>query len=117
MQVIKLDITTNGSGAATITHNLALPALLYAVEWVKGTFDTGVDATISCTGTLGGVKHALLTLTDANADKIYYPRHVEHTAAGANGTALVMPLINGLLEVVIASGGNVKAGSVIFYTA
>lgn len=112
--------TTNASGAATFTDTLSVLGYLYAVETVDGTFDDGVDATLSVVSTESGTALTLLTLTDWNTDAMYYPRHVVH---GETGTALTgtaggdrcMPVLNGTLQVVIAQGGNTKTGGLIVY--
>ncbi len=121
LRSISLIGTTNGSGAATINAAQAVFGTLYAVRWVDGTFDDGVDGTLTVENASGqGLSHTLLTLTDANSDALYYPRHVNH---GETGTALTgtqggdreRPLIDGTLRLVIAQGGNTLTGGAIVY--
>lgn len=117
MRAVKLGFTTNSSGAATVV-GASVAGLLHAVVWEKGTCDNGVDCTCSTVNSAGAA--TLLTLTDANASAIYYPRHVVHSEVGAalTGTAggdRTKPLAVGNLKIVIAQGGDTKTGSVTFY--
>lgn len=117
---IRIDATTASDGTKTATAETVIYGQLFAVDWIDGTFDDGVDATLSVTHVASGTSRTLLTLTDANNDAFYYPRHVVH---GETGTALtgtaggdrVMPLIDGLLSLVIAQGGNAKTGGMIVH--
>lgn len=119
MEVIALMVTTNASGAGTVTagrsvrHDTA--RALSAVEWVDGTFADGVDAVLSTVDTLSGVDKTLLTLTNANNDAWYLPR-----VAACDGTvgALVhyeLPIVNGDLRLVVSSGGSVVTGGAYVY--
>ena len=119
MRIVNLAFTTSTAGAATVTGE-SVQGFLYAVVWNKGTCDNGVDCTLSSVNSAGAA--TLLTLTDANASAIYYPRHLVHSEAGAalTGTAggdRAMPLASGNLKIVIAQGGSAKAGSVTCYIA
>lgn len=124
MQVVQFNITTNGSGAYTSSLTTAPgsdlldgmgPKLLHAVEWVDTDFDAGVDAVLSVTSTLSGIDYTLLTLTDADAEAIYYPRPVEHDAAGAALTTRTLAVVYGTLKLVVASGGNAKTGKCLVF--
>lgn len=117
MRAIKLGFTTDTSGDATVV-GASVNGLLHAVVWAKGTCDNGVDCTCSTVNSAGAA--TLLTLTDANASAIYYPRHLVHSEAGAalTGTAggdRTKPLAAGNLKIVVAQGGSAKTGSVTFY--
>ena len=112
--------TTSTAGAATINDTRATLGKLYAVEWIDGTLSDGVDAVLTCQNTASGVAQTLLTLTDANDDKPYYPRDVVHdltggALTGTSGGDREMPVINGVLRLVIASGGSEKTGGCIVY--
>lgn len=117
---IKLMDTTDASGDATVEAETAIYGQLFAVEWVDGDLSDGVDATLTVQRVSSGVARTLLTLTDANNDAFYYPRHVVH---GETGTALTgtsggdrtMPLIDGILRLVIAQGGDTKTGGMIIH--
>jgi hypothetical protein len=118
MREIRLLGTTSAGGALTVVAESAIVGMLYAVQWIDGTFDDGVDAVISTGGS--DVPRTLLTLTDANDDVLYYPRDVQHglTGAALTGTAggdRCLPLICGLLQVAITSGGNAKTGGCVLY--
>ncbi len=118
---MKLTGTTDGSGDLTVNGEAAIFGLLYAIEWVKGTFDNGVDATFTVQSTPSGVAYTILTLTDANANAIYYPRKGVHSDVGAaltyDGTRAIndLPLLIGKPRMVVAQGGNAKTGSAILY--
>lgn len=119
---LRLYGTTNTSGAATIAsaENAVANGLLYAVEWIDGTFDDGVDAVLSVTKTPSGVDQTLLTLTDANNDAWYYPRILVHDAAGTaltgtSGGDRERAVINGVLSLAVTSGGASKSGGCIVY--
>jgi len=123
MYVVKFSITTSAAGAYTSAiatapgsdlDNLG-PKLLYAVEWVDGTMDDGVDAVLSVTSTPSGVDKTLLTLTNANDDAWYHPRGVEHDAAGAALTTRALSVVYGTLKLVVSAGGNVKTGACWVY--
>ena len=112
--------TTSTAGAATINDTKAILGRLYAVEWIDGTLSDGVDAVLTAQNTASAVDQTLLTLTDANDDKPYYPRDVVHDLAGGaltgtSGGDREMPVINGVLRLVIASGGSEKTGGCIVY--
>lgn len=115
-----LQVTTDGAGAGQADDEAKIFGRLYAVEWIVGTFSAGVDAVLSIQSTLSGVAKTLLTLTDANANALYYPRHLVHSEAGAaltgtSGGDRVMPIIDGKLRLAVTSGGATKAGSVVVW--
>ena len=112
--------TTSTAGAATINDTKAILGRLYAVEWIDGTLSDGVDAVLTAQNTASAVAQTLLTLTDANDDDWYYPRDVVHDLAGSaltgtSGGDREKPVINGVLRLVIASGGSEKTGGCIVY--
>jgi hypothetical protein len=112
----KLIGTTDASGDLTLTGEMS-PAggLLYAVEWVDGDLADGVDAVLSCFRTGSSVNQTLLTLTDANDDKWYYPRVDTHDNTGTANGGADYAIINGILKLVISSGGNAKTGGAIVW--
>lgn len=118
---VKLTGTTDGSGDLTVNAEAAIDGLLYAIEWVKGTFDNGVDAVFSIQSTPSGVALTILTLTDANANAVYYPRKGVHSDVGAaltyDGTNPLTDLtrIVGKPRMVVAQGGNAKIDSAILH--
>lgn len=111
MKVIELSITTDAAQDGSDTEALPLNAvyLLYAFEWIDGDFADGVDAVLACTGP-SDVERTLLTLTDANADKMYYPRELEDDNAGAEGTTYTLPVVEGTVSLTVSSGGAIKTG-------
>jgi hypothetical protein len=134
MKTVTFNITTTAGGAydsstaanaATVTgqrSSTGSPYLLYAVEWVDTDFDAGVDAVLSVTSTPSGADLTLLTLTNADNEVMYYPRHDAHTNAGAaivDGASLtgerVMPIVDGTLKLVVSAGGATKTGKCLVY--
>jgi hypothetical protein len=117
---VKLYGTTAVGGALTVTAETAVRGMLYAVEWIDGAFVDGVDAVLSVVRDDNAPDYTLLTLTDADADAVYYPRVIVHSEAGAaltgtSGGDRAMPIINGRLKLVVADGGDAKAGGCIVY--
>lgn len=117
---LELEATTNGSGDATVNAAKQITGQLYAIEWVLGTFAAGVDATLTEQSRPSGVARTLLTLTDANANAIYYPRYIVHSEAGAaltgtSGGDRAMALLMGIPRLVIAQGGATKTGKIILW--
>lgn len=113
-----LSITTDGSGDGTTNDLDTITGELISAEWVKGTCDNGVDVTLSVQSTPGGVALTLLTLTDANANALYYPRVVVHgnTGTALTGTAggdTTRQMMIGRLRAVVGSGGATKTGTVV----
>jgi len=112
--------TTSTAGAATINDTSAILGRLYAVEWIDGDLADGIDAVLTAQNTASAVAQTLLTLTDANSDDWYYPRDVVHdltggALTGTSGGDRELPVINGVLRLVIASGGSEKTGGCIVY--
>jgi len=118
LEDIILEVTTDGSGDGTDTSTRALFGLLYAVEWNDGDFVDGVDAVLSVVNRSTGVDYTLLTLTDANIDKIYYPRAIGQGTDGADqsiNNLQIQEIVNGNLKLVVSSGGDTKTGGVTVY--
>ncbi len=113
---IKLYGTTDSAGALTVTATLPVEGLLHAVEWIVGGFAAGVDATLSIDRDDDASDVTLLTLTDANTDKVYYPLVLASDSSGAALTAIYQRMfVNGKLKLVIANGGATKSGGCIVY--
>lgn len=106
--------TTDGSGdySETLTDRI-YNGLLYSVEWVDGDLVDGVDAVLSVTNTPSGVDYTLLTLTDANIDKTYYPRATLQDLTGTDNGGIDYALIEGNLKLVVSDGGATKTGACI----
>jgi len=114
----KLTGTTDGSGDVTVSLGAAALGLLYAVEWIDGDLVDNNTAVLSVTSTDSGVDQVILTLGagEGDDDKWYYPRNLAHDAAATELTVTyAYPLVNGNLELVIASGGDTKTGGCIVY--
>ncbi len=115
MNELRLTGATSAGGAATITATRPVLGLLFAVEWIDGDLADGVDAVLSVIQTGSAVDQTLLTLTDANADAWYYPRTTEDDPTGTALATYTYPVINGVMQLVIASGGDTKTGGCIVY--
>lgn len=112
MEKIILEVTTDGSGDGTAISDLSKIGFLHEVEWVVGDFVTGVDFTLSVTGTPSGVDKTLLAVTNANANKVYLPRTLEHNGTGGDLATYDKHYIHGKLKLVVAQGGAAKTGRV-----
>lgn len=115
LKSIRLFGTTDAGGDLVVTAPRSIMGWLAAVQWVDGTFDDGVGAVLKATRTHAGVDTTLLTLTNANDDKWYYPMATEHDNTGADGTSTVPQIIEGTLELTVSAGGNKKTGGCIVY--
>lgn len=116
LESVKADIVTDASGNATVylEHgiNRKLNGLLMNMRYIPGTLATGADLTIS--GETSGIP--ILTLADAGvSDRVLYPRallnEVSDGSEGISGTEII-PIHNERIKVVIAQGGDTKAGSI-----
>jgi hypothetical protein len=118
-------ITTNASGDATVyAEGASSPAQavlgkLYAIEYRPGTIATGATVTVTCES---GSSKPLLTKSSAGtSNSWYYPRDLVHAVldgaalTGTSGGDRALPVLNGSIKVVIASGGNAASGSLIAY--
>lgn len=118
MRPVKLYGTTDGSGDLTVNSEEFQMTRLVAVQWINVDFAAGVDAVLSTQES--ETAYTLLTLTDANASALYYPRTPMHDNAGTALTATAggdntMPLVHGKLRLVVSAGGDTKQGGVIVF--
>jgi len=112
---VKLTGTTASDGSLTVNADIKINGLLWAVEWVVGSFAAGVDAVISMQNTPSGVAKTVLTLTNANANAWYNPREDEHDNTGTALTSDCFPVVMGQPRLVVSSGGDTKTGTCILY--
>ena len=117
---VKLYGTTASDGSLTVTAGSSVRGLLHAVEWIDGDLADGVDAVLSVVRDDNAPDYTLLTLTNADADAVYYPRVIIHSESGAaltgtSGGDRAKPVINGSLKLAITSGGDAKTGGAIVY--
>jgi hypothetical protein len=116
LRAVPITVTTDASGDGTATSS-SMFGWIYAIELIDGSFENGVDWTFACaTPNDSGVARNLFVIADANDDKMYYPRTLEHLAT--DGTVLTThchPLVNGGVKLTIAQGGNAKTGGAIIY--
>ncbi len=114
--IAKFSITTDDSGDYTDTLPERIQfAFLYAVEWTNTDFGAGVDAALSLTSTPSGSDKPLLTLTDADVTKWYFPREETHDLTGTANGGLDYQVLAGKLKLVVSSGGDTKTGNAIVY--
>jgi len=117
-------LTTDTAGAAVAGHSVtpqtSVLGKLYAIKYVPGTIDTGATVTVTCVG--NGDAKPLLTQASAGTATLWkYPRDLVHAVldgaalTGSAGGDRCLPLLDGVIKVVIASGGSVKTGSLEVY--
>lgn len=114
MKRVKINVTTDTSGDGSQSESFVGFGSLYAVQCVDGSFDDGVDLTL--TAEQGDLSIPLLAVANFNSDRMYYPRVLENL--NTDGTALSThcePLVAGSVKAVVAEGGAVKTGSFILY--
>lgn len=114
MLKIRFDITTDASGDGSATASMSGFGSLYAVQMIDGTYDDGVDITVTCEQ--GDLSIPLFAKLNFNTDSIAYPRVLQQLATdGTNLTTHCEPLCFGKLKAVVAQGGNAASGSFILY--
>lgn len=118
MKRIVLTWTTSAGGDATVNGSAVL-GKLHSILYRPGTTDTGATVTVT---TQGDAAQTVLAKTTAGTSNTwYYPRSLQHNPAdgaaltGTAGGDRAMPILDGPLRVVIASGGNATTGSVVIY--
>ena len=119
MKSINLNLTTAADGSATATSPEWALGELVAVVYKPGNLDTGATVAVTCEGPV--TKPVLTKASAGTANTVYYPRDLVHAVAdgaaltGTAGGDRTAPILDGKIKVVIASGGNVKSGSVLLY--
>lgn len=117
MQRVQVPITTAADGSAT-AFSPRVSGKIHAVHYLKTDFADGVDFTVTAEAT----GETIWAETNVNAAAVRYPRAATHSTAGvaslyaAGGTAVQAPVAlgNDRIKVVIAQGGNVKTGTLVF---
>ena len=116
MKDIKLTLTTAADQSGSVTATQSVKGWLELVDWIDGDFTDGVDAVLSVTNTPSGTDHTLLTLTNADADAVYYPRRVVDTTAGAAAAGVYDRFyVAGNLKLAVTAGGAAKTGGCVVY--
>ncbi len=115
---ITVDVQTDSSGDATV-YSAAVNGLLSSISYVKDDFADGVDFVITEEDT----GRNLWAENNVNAAAIVAPRQPTHSTAGvaalyaAGGVAVNdMIAVSGRIKIVIASGGDTKAGQFVITT-
>lgn len=109
-----VSVTTDAAGAAT-AYSPYLSGYVHEIHYVKTDFADGVDFTITAEAT----GETIWTQSDVNAAVVKAPRQATHSTAGvaslyaASGTAVNDRIALGRdrVKIVIAQGGNAKAGA------
>lgn len=120
MRRYRVTVTTDASGDAT-SYTPRFSGKVHQIEYVKpgsGYYDDGVDFTI--TGDATGVN--LWTEANVNASAVRAPRQPAHSPVGAallyasGGTAVTteVGIASDRVKIVLAQGGNAKAGTFHF---
>lgn len=112
-QRLTKEVTTDGSGDATAYVDVDC-GLLSQIRYVKGTYDNGVDFTI----TLEATGETLWAESNVNASATRAPRQPTHTTAGVasvyaatDGVLDKIAIANDRVKIVVASGGDTKTGT------
>ena len=119
MRKITLSATCDSSGDATTNSTQNILGKVYAVLYKPGTIATGATITVTSQGIFA--KPILTQANAGTADILKYPRDLVHAVAdgaaltGTSGGDRCMPLVNGSLRFVVASGGSGGIGSIVVY--
>ncbi|MBA4420268.1 MAG: hypothetical protein C0391_03900 [Anaerolinea sp.] len=119
IKTMRLYGTTSAEGAVTIKGTRSVLGELVAVQWIDGDLADGVGFTLSTINTEAA--NNLLVVANANSDKMYYPKEIPHkTEDGAALTATsggdrVFPIMDGIPQLAITSGGDSKSGGCILF--
>ena len=114
--VVTTDSSGDGTGYVDVDYGL-----LSQIRYVKNDFANGVDFAITVEGTGEG----LWTQSDVNASATKAPRQATHGVDGAaalfasGGTAIQdkIAIVQDRIKVVVAQGGDTKAGTFHFVLA
>lgn len=108
-------------GAASTDASTAICGKLYAVEYQPGTIATGATLTLTCKGPNGSSKALLTKASAGTSNSWYYPRDLVHeitdgsALTGTAGGDRDCPILQGVINAAISSGGNSKVGHVAIY--
>ena len=114
MKTLYIPVTTAADGTAAVTSTKHVTGKLLAVQCVDGTYDDGVDLTMSCEN--GNLSYNIIVKANFNTDQMIYPRTLEHL--DTDGSALTthcQHVLNGKIKVTLAQGGNAKSGGFNVY--
>ena len=107
-------ITTATGGGAT-GYSDVMTGRVIAVKYEKDTYASTSDFTITTADT----GQSILSKTNVNASFVNYPVAAAVTTAGAASTLteVEVPVVNERVKIVVAQGGNTKAGTFTIITA
>jgi hypothetical protein len=107
-------------GAASATSGPVL-GKLFAIKYMPGTIDTGATLTVTCVNADASSKPMLTKANAGTSNAWFYPLDIPHKVEDGGvltataGGDRVQPILDGILTVVIASGGNSKLGKAVVY--
>lgn len=118
---------SSATGTGSTTGSESVLGMLYAIDYIPGTLDTGATVTVTCespnTDTNTYFSHTLLVKATAGTSNVrFYPRELVNATAdgaaltGTSGGDRALPLLNGFLKVAVASAGTATAGKVVIYS-
>ena len=112
--------TGAASGAASVTSGPVF-GKLFAIKYMPGTIATGATFTVTCAHSDASSKPLLTKANAGTSNAWFYPRDIVNAVAdgaaltGTSGGDREKPIIDGILTVAIATGGNSKAGKAVVY--
>ena len=110
--VQRVSVTTDASGDATEYTPAPISGAIYAIEYNKSNFDTGVDFTITAETSGTGV----WTESNVDASDIARPTLLVQDQVNVDTTQRdFVRLFNERLKIVVAAGGNAKTGEFLVY--
>ena len=116
MERLTATLTTDASGDATEYIEPNQSGFIRAIRYVKTDYANGIDLTI--TGETSGI--SILAVTDMNASATYVPQAPTHdlSAAAENyndesdeAVNAPIPICDERIKIVVANGGDTKAGT------
>ena len=111
----RLVSVTDESGQFTVKGDQPIAGRLYAVEWIPGDLAEGVDAAVSLVDGPSGLSTDVFFLADAAGHRWYYPRVVVHAQDGTPAKWMDLPIVAGIPQLKVMSGGAHKSGGCILY--
>lgn len=118
LQRYAVSLTTAADGSCTAYSDVIPYGRILQISYVKTDFDNGSTMTV----TLETTGAAVWSESSVNASAVRLPRQATHGTTGsaalyaAGGTGVLEPLYvaGERIKVVVASGGNVKTGTLYF---
>lgn len=117
MPLLKIVVPTTGGAGVSAGNNTTDAAVEGTLRAIFVDF-TSMPATTDITITeVGGMGRTLLTITNQNADKVYYPLVLAQGITGADLTAIYaayhLPGVK--LKATVAQGDDAAAGVIVYF--